>query len=77
MADLVELDIVDFDVILGMDWFHSCYALIDCRTRVYNFQIPNDPVIELTSSSSVPKGSFISYLKVRKLVSKGCNYNFV
>ena len=22
MADLVELDIVDFDVILGMDWFH-------------------------------------------------------
>ena len=25
-ADLVELEIVDFDVILVMDWLHSCYA---------------------------------------------------
>ena len=33
MADLVELDMVDFDVILGMDWFHACYASIYCRTR--------------------------------------------
>ena len=29
MADLVELDMVDFDVILGMNWLHACYALID------------------------------------------------
>ena len=26
VADLVELEMVDFDVILGMDWLHSCYA---------------------------------------------------
>ena len=37
MADLVELDMVDFDVILGMDWLHACYALVDCRTRVVKF----------------------------------------
>ena len=37
MADLVELDMVDFDVILGMDWLHACYASIDCRTRVVKF----------------------------------------
>ena len=31
MVDLVELDMVDFDVILGMDLLHACYASIDYR----------------------------------------------
>ena len=37
MTDLVELEMVDFDVILGMDWLHACYASIDCKTRVVKF----------------------------------------
>lgn len=32
-CDLIELSIVDFDVILGMNWLHATYASIDCRTR--------------------------------------------
>ena len=32
MADLTELDMVDFDAILGMDWLHLCYATLDCRS---------------------------------------------
>lgn len=66
MANLVELNIVDFDGILGMYWFHACYASIDCRTQVLKFNVPNEPVIELNGSSLVPNGCFISYLKVRK-----------
>ena len=31
-CDLVELEMVDFDMILGMDWLHAYYASIDCRT---------------------------------------------
>ena len=77
IVDLVELDMVDFDVILGMDWLHACYASIDCRTRAVKFQFPNEPVIEWSSSSAVPKGHFISYLKARKLVSMGCIYHLV
>ena len=50
IADLVELDMVEFDVILGMDWLHACYASIEGRTRVVRFQISNDPVIECSSS---------------------------
>ncbi|WMV24599.1 hypothetical protein MTR67_017984 [Solanum verrucosum] len=46
LIDLVELDMIDFDIILGMDWLHSSYAFIDCRTRVVNFQFPNELVLE-------------------------------
>ncbi|KAH0776371.1 hypothetical protein KY290_007782 [Solanum tuberosum] len=77
MADLIELDMVDFDVILGMDWLHSCYASVDCRTQVVKFQFPNESVLEWSNSSAVPKGRFISYLKARMLVLKGCIYHLV
>ena len=77
MVDLIELDMVDFDVILGMDWIHTCYASIDCRIWAVKFHIPNEPVIEWTSSSVEPKGHFILYLKAMKLVSKGCVYPLV
>ncbi|KAH0706733.1 hypothetical protein KY289_011809 [Solanum tuberosum] len=69
--------VTDFDVILGMDWLHVYYASVDCRTRVVKYQFPNEPVLERKSSSAVPKGLFISYLKAMKLVSKGCVYHLV
>ena len=59
MAYLVELEMVDFDVILGMDCLHADYASIECSTQVFKFQIPNEPVIGLSSSSTVPNGHFI------------------
>ena len=31
LVDLIELDILDFDVILGMNWLHACFASIDLR----------------------------------------------
>ena len=77
MAYLIEIDMVDFDVILGKDYLHACYALVDCKTRVVKFQFPNKSVLELKSTSTVPKSHFISYLKVRKLVSKWCVYHLV
>ena len=63
MADLVELDMVYFDFILGIDWLHACYASIDCKTQVVKFQVPNDLAIDWSSSSAVTKGCFIFYLK--------------
>ena len=37
LVDLIKLDMVDFDVILGMDWLYSSYASIDCKTRMVKF----------------------------------------
>ncbi|XP_070025918.1 uncharacterized protein [Nicotiana sylvestris] len=33
-VDLVELVMLDFDIIMGMDWLASCYANIDCRAKL-------------------------------------------
>ena len=46
IADLVEFDMFDFYIILGMHLLHDFFASIGCRTRVVNFQFPNEPILE-------------------------------
>ena len=36
-VDLIELDVLDFDVILGMDWLSKYYASIDCHNKCVRF----------------------------------------
>ncbi|WMV41591.1 hypothetical protein MTR67_034976 [Solanum verrucosum] len=64
LVDLVELDMLDFDVILSMDWLHSSYISIDCRIRVVKFQFPNMTVLKWKGENSMPKGSiaFLSHI---------------
>lgn len=42
MLELVELEIIYFDVILCMEWHHACYVSVDCRTLVVKFQYYNE-----------------------------------
>ncbi|XP_075099111.1 uncharacterized protein LOC142175991 [Nicotiana tabacum] len=77
VADLVELEMVDFDVIMGMDWLESCYATVGCRTKIVSFEIPGEPVLEWKGDVVAPRGRFISYLKARKMISKGYIYHLV
>ena len=73
--ELVELDMVDFDVILGMDWLHACFSSINCRTRVVKFNFPTELFLEWKEGSSIPRGRIISCTKVFKMMSKGCLYH--
>ena len=41
-TDLVELEMVEFDIILDMDWLHSYYASVNYRTRIVQFQFQED-----------------------------------
>ena len=40
-ADLVVLDMSDFDVILGVDWLMKYRAVIDCHDLVIKFSMPD------------------------------------
>ena len=40
LADLTELEMVYFDIIIGIDWLASCYATIDCRAKKVHFHFP-------------------------------------
>jgi len=71
LADLVELEMVDFDVIMGMDWLASCYATVDCRTKTLHFHFPKEAVFEWKGNIGTPRGKFISYFKAKKMMSKG------
>ncbi|XP_070054508.1 uncharacterized protein [Nicotiana tomentosiformis] len=77
MTNLIELGMVYFDVIIGMDWLYSCFSKLNCRTRTIRFEFPNDPVVEWKGDDVVPKGRFIYYLKAVKIINKGCIYHFV
>ena len=69
-VDLAELNMLDFDVILGIDLLHACFSPIDCRTRVVRFNFPNESVVELKGGNSIPRGRIISCIKACKMISK-------
>lgn len=77
LVELMELDMLYIDVILGMDSHHSCYSSLCCKTQKVSFYFPNKLVFEYEGSSLVPKGRFLSYLTAQKLISKGCLYHLV
>lgn len=77
LVDLFEMDICDFDIILGIDWLHSCYGSLDYQTHKGVFRFPGEPVIEWESGSLALKGRFISFLRAQRLISKRCRYHLV
>lgn len=76
LVDLIELDMLDFDVILVMDWIHSCYTSLDFRTYKVIFKFPNEPIIEWEGSFLVPKRGSFRILKTRRQFLRGVSITF-
>ena len=70
-ANFIELPKHGYDIILGMDWLHSCYAFLDCRSRVVRFYFPNEEELVWEGYNSSRPNPFISNLKANKLMFKG------
>jgi hypothetical protein len=41
LANLIVLDLHDFDIILGMDWLAKNHAVIDCHKKKATLHTPN------------------------------------
>lgn len=55
LANLIELEMIDFDVIMGIDWLSSCYATVDCRDKVARFQFQGESVLEFKGNVMIPR----------------------
>ena len=60
LVDLVELDMFDFDIFLGIDWVHACFAYINYRIMVVKPQFPNELILEWKWRNSMTR--FKSFL---------------
>ncbi|XP_075096584.1 uncharacterized protein LOC142174647 [Nicotiana tabacum] len=70
VADLVELEILDFDVIMGMDWLESCYAKVGCRTKIVSFEFPDELVLEWKGDAVAPRDAQIPTLQLVPIVNE-------
>lgn len=65
---MVEHDILDFDIVLGMDWLHAYFYSIYSRTRVAKFQFPNELILELKGENSISRVQILFGLKDHKII---------
>lgn len=69
-VDLVLLSMVDFSVILGMDWLSPCHAILDCHAKPLTLAIPGLPKVEWRGSLDYVPSRVTSYLKAQRMVGK-------
>ncbi|XP_070019871.1 uncharacterized protein [Nicotiana sylvestris] len=71
-VDLLLLDMVDFDVILGMDWLSRYHAILDCDAKTVTLALPGLPRLEWRGTPGQSTSRVISYVKARRMIEKGC-----
>ncbi|KAL0561144.1 hypothetical protein IC582_001564 [Cucumis melo] len=68
---LIVLDMLDFDVILGMDWLAANHASIDCSRKEVTFNPPLMASFKLKGEGSKSLPQVISAIGASKLLSQG------
>ena len=71
-VDLIILEMVVFDVILGMTWLSPNFAILDCNAKTVTLAKPGTvPLVWEGDYISTPV-RIISFLCAKKMMSKGC-----
>ncbi|KAL0551605.1 hypothetical protein IC582_010694 [Cucumis melo] len=68
---LIVLDMLDFDVILGMDWLAANHASIDCSRKEVTFNPPSMASFKFKGGGSRSLPQVISAIRASKLLSQG------
>ena len=69
-VDLVLFDVMDFDVILGMDWLSQQFATVNYRRKEVIFRIAEVEEFEFAGDKSSSPQNFISAITARKILRK-------
>ncbi|XP_070668054.1 uncharacterized protein [Malus domestica] len=72
LANLIPLDIVDFDVILGTYWLYYNRANIDCYEKAVTFHRPGLPEVIFVGEHNGVWHGVISTIRAKKLLEKSC-----
>ena len=72
LADLILLDVMDFEVILGMDWLARHYAILDCREKQVIFRIPRDSEFGFRGEQIPAPSNLILAITARWMLRRGC-----
>ncbi|XP_070050622.1 uncharacterized protein [Nicotiana tomentosiformis] len=62
-VDLLLLGIIDFEVILGMDWLSSYHAILYCHAKTVTLAMPGFPRVERRDSLGHIPSRVVSFLK--------------
>ncbi|KAL0544915.1 hypothetical protein IC582_020045 [Cucumis melo] len=68
---LLVLDMLDFDVILGMDWLAANHASINCSRKEVSFNPPSMASFKFKGEGSRSLPQVISAIRASKLLSQG------
>lgn len=71
-SNLIPLNLLEFDVILGMDFLSKCRATMKCRKKEVVFKKSGEADVVFKENRKTLFSSIISTIKSRKLLSKGC-----
>ncbi|XP_028107291.1 uncharacterized protein LOC114306274 [Camellia sinensis] len=71
-ANLIPLDIMYFDIILGMDWLSEHSATINCLTKQVSFYPPGQAESTIQGQEVTSPPYLISAAKACRLIQKGC-----
>ncbi|XP_075521450.1 uncharacterized protein LOC142554670 [Primulina tabacum] len=72
-VDLIVIPMIEFDVILGMDWLSTYRAVIDCVAKIVRFPSKHGDSRVFTGSGTSLGLSFISCLQMQRMLVKGCH----
>ena len=71
-ANLIPLKMLDFYVILGMDWLSNHKVSMNFFTKKIRFEKPGYPKLEFVGDRRILSTCVISTLEAKRLFLKGC-----